>query len=66
MKYTVLYVDDCTPKSKSFRTKKEALSFAKPIIESNKNDYWVDGIVVGEYIKANLDGEEEDIIKRLK
>lgn len=66
MKYTVLYVDDGTPKSKSFDSNNEALNFVKPIIESNKPYYWVDGIVIGEYIRASLDGEEEDIIKRLK
>jgi hypothetical protein len=66
MKYTVLYVDDGTPKFKSFKDKNDALNFAKPIIEMNKDFYWVDGLVIGEYIRANLDGEEEDIIKRLK
>ena len=27
MKYTVLYVDDCTPKQKTFNSKKKALGF---------------------------------------
>lgn len=66
MKYTVLYVDDATPKHKAFRNKKEALAFVEPIIKINSDIYWIDGLVVGEYIKAELDGESEELIKRLK
>ena len=66
MKYTVLYVDDGTPKAKTFTNKSDALKFINPIVEADKDYYWVDGLVIGEYIRASLDGEEEDIIKRLK
>jgi hypothetical protein len=66
MTYTVLYVDDATPKQKSFSSKKKALEFVTPIIRANSDILWIDGLVVGEYIKAELDGESEKLIKRLK
>ena len=66
MKYTVLYVDDCTPKQKTFNSKKKALEFVAPIVKSNSDILWIDGLVIGEYIRAELDGESEELIKRLK
>lgn len=69
-KYTVLYVDNCTPSYKEFDSAKDAKKFAKSIASADKetqdNIRYLTGLVVGEYIPANMDYKEKDILKHLK
>lgn len=68
-KYTILYVDDCNPKHISFKTKKQALKFVSDLtskLPSRQDITYIDGLVIGEYVKAELDYIENKIIKKLK
>jgi viroplasmin and RNaseH domain-containing protein len=70
MKYQILYVENCSQKVKSFKSKEAAKKFLKSIvsqdINTQNNVKWVSGIVIGEYYEANLDYEEKKLLKILE
>jgi len=69
-KYHVLYVEDCTPKVKSFKSKKEAKEFVSNIVSKDEftqnNMKWVSGIAIGNYCPAKLDYKEKNLLKFLE
>ena len=70
MKIVVLYVIDGTPDYKVFKNLKLADEFVELITSKNiytENNYcFLTGIVVGNYVKANLDYKKKEIIKKFK
>lgn len=58
MKYHVRYIEDCSPKLKSFKTKTELNKFLASFINKHgslddKGDNWVEFSFKGEFIKIN-------------
>lgn len=65
-KYTILWVDDCTPKTTEFKKKSEARKFAKVLVHNDSDYAYITGLVIGEYIEAKFDGEDKKLLGKLK
>lgn len=67
---TVLYVENCDNRFKSFKSKKSARKFVESLVEADvytqNNTRYLTGIVIGEYKQAKLDYIEKKILKKLK
>lgn len=70
MNYVVLYVKDCIPSHKSFKTAKKAHTFIKNIAnkpyEHQHNVEYITGLIIGKYKPANMDFHEKHLLKLLK
>lgn len=67
--YTVHYVKDSSPLTKSFKTAFDARVFIESIVnqsDSEQDKYYVTGLTDSGYIGAEMDYEEQKIITRLR
>jgi hypothetical protein len=66
---TVLYVEDCSSKYKTFKKRKKAMKFIRRVTGFStrlQDTMYITGLVMGKYVDARLDYEEKHILKALK
>jgi len=66
----VLYVNNCSPTYEEFDSAKKAKKFIDEIVSAPQkvqdNERFVTGLVIGEFLDAQMDYEEKEMLERLK